>query len=95
MAYGGTICPLGESTNDDSFSVKVKKHLVGLELSIVGIRGSQLKDQYLFLKMLEQEKIKVPIATTLPLSDVRKAHQLVEERAVVGKVLLHPWSAGS
>lgn len=91
LAYGSTICPLGESVDDDSFSVKVKKHLVGLELTIVGIRGSQLKDQYLFLKMLSQGKIRVPIAKILPLKEIQHAHQLVEERKVVGKIVLHPW----
>jgi NADPH:quinone reductase-like Zn-dependent oxidoreductase len=91
LACGGTICPLGESTQDDSFSVKVKKHLVGLELTVVGIRGSQLSDQYVFLKMLSQGKINVPIAKILPLDKIQLAHQLVEERRVVGKVVLHPW----
>ena len=91
LAFGSTICPLGESIEDDSFSVKVKQHLVGLELTIVGIRGSQLKDQYLFLKMLSQGKIKVPIARSMPLSEIQLAHKLVEQREVVGKIILHPW----
>ena len=65
--------------------------MVGLELTIVGIRGSQLKDQYLFLKMLSQGKIKVPIARSMPLSEIQLAHKLVEQREVVGKIILHPW----
>jgi NADPH:quinone reductase-like Zn-dependent oxidoreductase len=93
LACGSVYCPLGESTKDDSISINVKKHLVGLELTVVGIRGSQLTDQYLFLKMLAQQKIHVPIAQRLPLSDIQKAHELVEQRKVVGKIVLFPWDA--
>jgi NADPH:quinone reductase-like Zn-dependent oxidoreductase len=91
IACGGTVCPLGESIENDEFSVKVKQHLVGRELTVLGIRGSQLKDQYMFLKMLSLAKIKVPIARIMPLSEIQKAHRLVEQREVVGKIVLSPW----
>lgn len=91
LACGATICPLGESTDDDSFSVKIKEHLVGKEISVVGIRGSTLQDQYLYLKMLSAGKINVPISEVYPLKEVKIAHQRVEMKQVIGKVLLHPW----
>lgn len=37
LACGSTFCPLGESVNDDSISLKIKQHLVALELTVVGI----------------------------------------------------------
>lgn len=37
--------------------------------------------------------IRVPVAHRLPLAEARRAHELLESRAVAGKVVLKPWAA--
>ncbi len=63
-----------------------------LELTVHGIRGSRLCDQYTYLQQLGLGAIQVPIAITLPLSKIQEAHDLAEHSKVVGKVVLHPWA---
>jgi NADPH:quinone reductase-like Zn-dependent oxidoreductase len=40
------------------------------------------------LKLLEQGKIKPVISCKLPMADAQKAHQILEERGVKGKIVL-------
>ncbi|SIQ19499.1 quinone oxidoreductase family protein [Maribacter ulvicola] len=88
---GGTICPVGGDMSSNPFPVRVID-FTRLELNMVGIRGSRLKDQVAFLWALSLGTIKPIIFKTMPLNAIKEAHELVENgKDVVGKVMLDPW----
>lgn len=92
IRVGGTICPVGGDMNPSPFPVRVMD-FTKLELNLVGIRGSQLKDQQAFLRALSLQQIKPIIHCTMPLSRIKEAHRLAEQgKGVVGKVMLNPWT---
>ena len=91
LRLGGTICPVGGDMSQQGMPWGVMD-LVAKEATILGIRGSRLNDQRIYLEMLAAGKIKPVIGKVLPLSEIRQAHQLVEENRVVGKVMLDPWA---
>ncbi|WP_066015396.1 quinone oxidoreductase family protein [Endozoicomonas atrinae] len=90
LRVGGTICPVGGDMNDQSLPFKVMD-FTKKEMTVLGIRGSRLNDQRIYLEQLATGKISVPIAAILPLNDIQEAHRMVENAEVVGKVLLNPW----
>jgi len=49
--------------------------------------GKQLRE---INQLIAAGKLKTHIATVLPLSEVRKAHQLSESGRTRGKIILHP-----
>ncbi len=42
------------------------------------------------LELMANEQVKPPIHAVLPLSQARRAHEMIESGAVLGKLLLHP-----
>ncbi|OLQ74698.1 hypothetical protein BIT28_16155 [Photobacterium proteolyticum] len=90
LRLGGNLCPVGGDVTSSGLPWGIMD-LVAKEMTILGIRGSRLNDQRVYLEMLANGKISPAIATTLPLSEVQSAHKLVEEHKVVGKVMLDPW----
>ena len=89
---GGTICPVGGDMSQNPFPVRVID-FTKLELNMVGIRGSQLKDQVAYLRALSLGSIQPVIYKTLPLSEIVEAHQLAEKgKDVIGKIMLDPWA---
>lgn len=90
LRTGGTICPVGGDVSQQNLPWGVMD-LVAKEATIVGIRGSRLNDQRIYIEMLAMKKIKPVIAEILPMSEIRRAHQIVEEHKVTGKVMLDPW----
>lgn len=92
LRVGGTICPVGGDMNPKPFPTRVID-FTRLELNMVGIRGSRLKDQLEYLRALSQKRIEPIVHQTIPMSSVRKAHQLAETgKDVVGKIMLDPWA---
>lgn len=90
LRVGGTVCPVGGDMSDKPLPFKVMD-FTKKEMTVLGIRGSRLNDQRIYLEQLATGNISVPIAATLPLSEIQKAHRLVENGEVVGKVLINPW----
>ncbi|MGF1760101.1 zinc-binding dehydrogenase [Photobacterium sagamiensis] len=90
LRLGGNLCPVGGDVTSSGLPWGIMD-LVAKEMTILGIRGSRLNDQRVYLEMLAAGKIAPAIATILPLSEIQTAHQLVEEHKVVGKVMLDPW----
>jgi NADPH:quinone reductase-like Zn-dependent oxidoreductase len=62
-----------------------------LEMQVVGIRGSRLRDQIAYLEQLSLGSVTVPIAKVMPLSEICEAHRLMEDGTLVGKIVLKPW----
>lgn len=88
---GGTICPVGGDMSQNPFPVRVID-FTKLELNMVGIRGSRIKDQTAYLHALSLGKINPVIYKTMALSEIREAHNLVENsKDVIGKIMLNPW----
>ena len=48
------------------------------------------RDVGALLTLLEEEKIKPQIAMVLPLSEVKKAHELLQAAKITGKIVLRP-----
>src|SRR6201987_864991 len=61
----------------------------GIRASMIGVQpsGEQLRE---INKLIAAGKLKTHIATVLPLTEVRKAHQLSESGRTRGKIILHP-----
>ncbi|MTI16519.1 zinc-binding alcohol dehydrogenase family protein [Rhodobacteraceae bacterium RKSG542] len=90
LRLGGTICPVGGDVQRGPLPWSIMD-LVSKEMNVVGIRGSRLNDQRVFLEALSRGLIKPQIACELPLREIREAHRLVENHEVLGKVILKPW----
>ena len=65
---------------------------VRLELNIKGVRGATLHDQMMVLKLLENGSIQPKIHAVMPLSEISKAHKLMENDSVTGRIVLDPWA---
>jgi NADPH:quinone reductase len=64
-----------------------------LYLNVITIFGNPIDtpDNFkLALKLAAEDKLKVLIDEVLPLNEARRAHEIVEERAGIGKVVLTP-----
>jgi NADPH:quinone reductase-like Zn-dependent oxidoreductase len=61
----------------------------GVHASMIGVQPSskQLRE---ISQLIVEGKLKTHVATVLPLSEVRKAHQLSESGRTRGKIILHP-----
>jgi NADPH:quinone reductase-like Zn-dependent oxidoreductase len=61
----------------------------GVHASMIGVQPSskQLRE---INQLIAEGKLKTHVATVLPLSEVRKAHQLSENGRTRGKIILHP-----
>ncbi len=90
LRLGGNLCPVGGDQSKSTLPWGILD-LVSKEMNIIGIRGSRLNDQRVYLDMLAAGKIAPVIAKILPLSAIQEAHRLVENHEVVGKVMLDPW----
>lgn len=74
---------------------KVQLDLNRLYLNYITIMGSTAHtdaDVERSLEIASEGHLDVLIDRTLPLSEVRTAHELVGSRAGMGKVILHPWA---
>src|SRR5208337_5208749 len=66
-----------------------KAESYGIRASMIGVQpsGQQLRE---INRLIAAGKLKTHIATVLPLSEIRKAHQLSESGRTRGKIILHP-----
>ena len=89
MRFGGTFCPVGSEMNEVPLRVV---DLISRELNVHGVRASTRNDQRIVVELLESGRIKMPIYSVLPLSQVSDAHRLLETADdLVGRIILHPW----
>ena len=66
---------------------------IRLELSIGGVRGSNISDQLAIVKLLVQGKIKPAVAKVMNLSEIATAHEMLAANTVNGRIVLEPWPA--
>lgn len=60
------------------------------QLSVIGATGERKEDVVMSLQAAAEGRFKALIDCVLPLSEARRAHELVESRNGIGKVLLDP-----
>lgn len=91
---GGTLVPVGADWSGERFPV-VDQDFTRLELNIRGIRGSTLDDQRIVLDLLKRDIIRPSIFAVMPLSQIARAHQLLERSEIRGRIVLDPWRDAS
>jgi NADPH:quinone reductase-like Zn-dependent oxidoreductase len=75
------------STVNPPSAEKAKEFGVNVAMVMVAPKPDQLTE---INRLLESEKLKVRVATVLPLADVKKAHQLSATGHADGKIILRP-----
>jgi NADPH:quinone reductase-like Zn-dependent oxidoreductase len=67
--------------------------LIRLELNLLGIRGARMNDMLTVLKLLGDGRIHTRVAARFPLTQIGKAHVLLEEAPdLVGRIAVLPWA---
>lgn len=87
---GGTIAVVAGEASEAPLPVTARD-CVRLELSVVGVRSSNVSDQQAVVGLLAQGTIRPAIAAVMPLSAIREAHRLLEAGGVTGRIVLTPW----
>jgi len=75
------------STVNPPSEEKAKEFGVKMEMVMVTPKADQLAE---INRLLESGKLKVRVATVLPLAEVKKAHQLSASGHADGKIILRP-----
>tara|TARA_Y100001968_G_C19443994_1_gene764210 strand:- start:234 stop:1274 length:1041 start_codon:yes stop_codon:yes gene_type:complete len=85
---GGRILTCGATTGHDP--VEDLRHIFFRQLSVIGSTMGSRQDLEAALAVAAQGEISPVIHRVLPLSQAARAHQLIEDRAVLGKIVLVP-----
>jgi NADPH:quinone reductase-like Zn-dependent oxidoreductase len=83
---GGRILTVG-NTSGPKFEID-NRYIFGKHISILGSTMGTLKDFCTVMELVFDGKIKMPIDSTFPLSEVRAAHEKMERGDLFGKILL-------
>lgn len=88
LRWGGTLVVCGATTG---FEAKTDlRFLWNKQLNLLGCHMGTKAELLEALKFVEADKIKPILHHVLPLSQAAKAQQMMEEREVVGKIVLKP-----
>lgn len=88
LAWGGRLVTCGATTG-----AAVQLDLRALffkNITLLGSTMGSLGAVHKLVRLLGEGKLKAPVDRVLPLSEVRQAHQVLEERQALGKVVLVP-----
>jgi NADPH:quinone reductase-like Zn-dependent oxidoreductase len=85
---GGRILTVG-NTSGPVFEID-NRFIFGKHISILGSTMGTLNDFSTVMKLVFDGKIRVPIDSSFPLSEARKAHEKMESGNYFGKILLIP-----
>jgi len=88
LRRGGRMLTCGAT---DSFDPKTDlRYVWSFEFDIRGSNSWEPEDLTALLAMIQAGDMKVPIAGTYPLSEATEALRLIEDREVIGKVIVEP-----
>ncbi|MHA4854272.1 quinone oxidoreductase family protein [Rhodococcus sp. MSC1_016] len=87
VRLGGTIAVM--AINSPKVDIPSESFIAG-EITITGVRAASRRDQELCMTMLGQGRIRPVIDKVYPLKDAVLAHEYLEGRHQIGKVLLAP-----
>ena len=65
--------------------------IIKLEVSVHGVRGSNISDQLAVVKLLAQGKIKPAVGKIMNLSEIGRAHEMLASKTINGRIVLEPW----
>jgi len=85
---GGRVLTCGATTGHDP--VEDLRHIFFRQLSIIGSTMGSMADLQAALTAADSGGLRSVVDRTLPLGSAAEAHQLIEDRAVLGKVVLVP-----
>jgi len=88
LAKGGRLVIAGATTGADA-RIDIRQ-LYGRQISVVGSMLGNRSELVTILELVRQKKLNPVIDRVLPLSDARKAHELMDERGQFGKIVLKP-----
>ena len=81
LTVGNTAGPIFEIDN---------RYVFGKHISLIGSTMGTLNDFATVMRLVFEGRIRIPIDSTFPLSDVRQAHEKLERGDYFGKLLLTP-----
>jgi NADPH:quinone reductase-like Zn-dependent oxidoreductase len=87
-ALGGRIVTVGATTGHDPLTDL--RHVFFRQLSVLGSTMGTPGELAQVLRFFEEGKLRPVVDRVLPLADVKRAHQLLADRAQFGKVVLTP-----
>lgn len=87
---GGTLVVVAGEASEVPLPVTARD-CVRLELSVVGVRSSNVSDQQAVVRLLAQGTIRPAIAAVMPLCAIGEAYRLLEAGGVTGRIVLSPW----
>ena len=88
LAKGGRLVIAGATTGSDA-RIDIRQ-LYGRQISVIGSMLGNRSELAAVLDLVSKKKLKPVIDRVLPLSEVRKAHELMAEREQFGKIVLKP-----
>ncbi len=86
LKRGGRLVTCGATSGYDP--IEDIRHIFYRQLDILGSTMGNAKELQSVMKLVFAGKLKPVIDRILPLADAKKAHELIESRAVFGKILL-------
>jgi NADPH:quinone reductase-like Zn-dependent oxidoreductase len=92
LKKGGRLVTCGATSGFDAKTDL--RHVFYRHLTILGSMMGSKADLLAAMKFIESGKIRAVVDQALPLSEARKAHELMEERVQFGKLVLLPTSLG-
>ena len=91
LRMNGTIVLVAGEEAEGSIPLKtLSVMLLHTHVNILGVRGARRIDNKTVLDLLGQGKIDPVIDKVLPLSEAAKAHEMLESREQIGKIILVP-----
>ena len=92
LRMAGTIVLVAGEEAESSIKMRMLTiMLLHRHVNILGVRGAKRIDNKIVLELLGEGKIDPVIDQVLPLSEAVKAHEIMENRQQVGKVVLVPY----
>ena len=88
LRRGGRLVTCGATTGFGP--VEDLRHIFYRQLEIIGTTMGSDRELSDVLRLVFQGKLKPVVDRTLPLADAAKAHKLIEDRKVFGKLILIP-----
>jgi len=89
LARGGRLVICGNTSGREA--VTSLPHVFFKNLSILGSTMGSRAELYEIIRLLERETLTPVVDRVLPMSDIREAHRVLEDREAFGKVVVTPW----
>ncbi|MCZ6474476.1 MAG: zinc-binding dehydrogenase [SAR324 cluster bacterium] len=88
LRRGGRMLTCGATAGHDPATDL--RYIWTYELQILGANGWEREDLTLLMDYIQEGKMEIPIDRVFPLSEAREALRLLEDREVIGKVVVVP-----